>query len=124
VTDSGKPGGIVPEIDPKLGERFARAFMRQEWSSVSALLQDDIAFQGVTPAQVWEASSAGDLMDRVFAQWREPVDDIYEVISIVADRVGDRNKVVYRFRIRKPTGDYICEETAYYDAVDGKISRL
>ena len=36
----------------------------------------------------------------------------------------DRHRVVYRFRVRNPDGDHVCEQTAYYDADAGKITKL
>jgi hypothetical protein len=35
-----------------------------------------------------------------------------------------RNRVVYRFRARKPDGDYVCEQTAHYDEAKGRITNL
>jgi len=32
--------------------------------------------------------------------------------------------VVYRFRLRNPDGDYVCEQTAYYDEAKGRITNL
>lgn len=114
----------MPSIDSALGMRFADAFLHKNWPEIATVLNPDVVFQGLTPGKAWDATSAGDLVDRVFSQWREPADDVYEVLDMSTDVVGDRNKVVYRFKIRKPSGDYICEETAYFDAEAGRITRL
>ncbi len=64
------------------------------------------------------------LIDTVFTQWFGPTVDIYEIIDIATDRIADRHRVVYRFRVRKDEDDYVCEQTAYFDEVDGKIVTL
>jgi hypothetical protein len=60
----------------------------------------------------------------VFSRWFEPSDDIYEVLDIVTGQVLNRHRVVYRFRVRNPDGDYVCEQTAYYDADADTITKL
>jgi hypothetical protein len=52
------------------------------------------------------------------------MDDIYETTDIASDRIADRHRVVYRFRVRRDEDDYVCEQTAYFDEVDGKIVTL
>jgi len=37
---------------------------------------------------------------------------------------GNRQRVVYRFRVRNPGGDYVCEQTAYYDTDEDRITKL
>ncbi len=107
-----------------VGERFAAALLAKDWGGVMALLDPAIDFRGLTPGQPWEAKTPDDLVEQVFTHWFEPSDDIYEVLDISAGQIVDRQRVVYRFRIRNPGGDYVCEQTAYYDADADKITKL
>ena len=107
-----------------VGERFAAALLAKDWDRVMALLDPAVDFRGLTPGQPWEAESPGDPVGQVFTRWFEPSDDIYEVIDISTGQIEDRQRVVYRFRVRNPDGDYVCEQTAYYDADADKITKL
>jgi hypothetical protein len=107
-----------------VGERFAAAPLAKVWGGVMALLDPAIDFRGLTPGQPWEAKTPDDLVEQVFTHWFEPSDDIYEVLGISAGQIVDRQRVVYRFRVRNPGGDYACEQMAYYDADADKITKL
>ena len=107
-----------------VGERFAAALLAKDWDGVTAVLDPAIDFRGLTPGQPWEAKTPEDLVQQVFSRWFEPSDDIYEVLDISAGQVLDRHRVVYRFRVRNPDGDYVCEQTAYYDADADTITTL
>jgi hypothetical protein len=106
------------------GERFARAFLAKDWNGVATLLDPQVDFRGLTPGRAWEASTAEDLIQQVLSRWIEPSDDVYEVIDVAADRIADRWRVVYRFRVRNPSGDFVCEQTAYYDMDGTRIIKL
>jgi hypothetical protein len=106
------------------GERFAAALLAKDWDGVTAVLDPAIDFRGLTPGQPWEAKTPEDLVQHVFSRWFEPSDDIYEVLDISTGQVLDRHRVVYRFRVRNPDGDYLCEQTAYYDADADTITKL
>ena len=107
-----------------VGERFAAALLAKDWDGVTAVLDPAIDFRGLTPGQPWEAKTADDLVQQVFSRWFEPSDDIYEVLDISTGQVLNRHRVVYRFRVRNPDGDYVCEQTAYYDADPDTITKL
>jgi hypothetical protein len=106
------------------GERFAAALPAKDWDGVAAVLDPAIDFRGLTPGQPWEAKTPHDLVQQVLSRWFEPSDDIYDVLDVSTGRIVDRHRVVYRFRVRNPDGDYVCEQTAYYDAGAGKITKL
>jgi hypothetical protein len=107
-----------------VGERFAAALLAKDWDGVRAILDPAIDFRALTPGQPWEAKSPDDLVKDVFSQWLEPSDDIYEILDVSTGQVVDRHRVVYRFRVRNPDGDYVCEQTAYYDTDADKITKL
>ena len=110
--------------DVLVGERFAQALLAKDWTRVEGAVDPGIDFRALTPGRPWEATTRKDLIEEVFQQWFGPSDDIYEILSISADRVAGRNRAVYRFRLRNPDGDYVCEQTAYYDAAEGRITNL
>ena len=107
-----------------VGGAFAEALLAKEWVHLESLLSSEIDFRGLTPRKQWEASTAKGLIDTVFAQWFGPTVAIYEIIDIATDRITDRQRVVYRFRVHKEECDYVCEQTAYFDEIDGKIVTL
>lgn len=116
--------GMMETAESVVGRAFAEALLAKDWARLKSLLDDEIDFRGLTPGRPWEASSAKDLIGTVFTQWFEPTDDICETIAITTDSITDRQKVVYRFRVRNPQDDYVCEQTAYYDETGGKIVKL
>ena len=107
-----------------LGEQFARSLLAKDWDGVAAVLAPDVDFRGLTPGRPWEGSASAAVIEDVFKQWFEPGDDVYEVLDIASDRVVDRERVVYRARIRNSGGDFVCEQTAYYDSADDRITKL
>jgi hypothetical protein len=110
--------------DAAVGDRFARSLLAKDWASIAGVLGADIDFRGLTPGRQWEAHTRDEVIDGVFKQWFEPSDEIYEVLDVASDRVVDRGRVVYRARIRNPDGDFVCEQTAYYDTEDDRITKL
>lgn len=118
---AGVVGGVVIA---EVGERFAAALMAKDWEGVMAVLDPAVDFRGLTPGRQWEAKTPGDLVEQVFSQWFEPADDIYQVLDVSTGQVVGRQRVVYRFRVRNPGGDYVCEQTAYFDTDAGRIAKL
>ena len=107
-----------------VGGAFAEALLSKEWGHLESLLSSEVDFRGLTPRKQWEASTPKDLIDTVFSQWFGPTVDICEIIDIATDRIVDRHRVVYRFRVHGDEDDYVCEQTAYFDEADGKIVTL
>jgi hypothetical protein len=110
--------------EASVGERFVQALLAKDWTRVDSAVDPEIDFRALTPGRPWEATTRKDLVEGVFQRWFGPSDDIYEIVDISTDRVEGRNRVVYRFRLRNSDGDYVCEQTAYYDAAEGRITNL
>jgi hypothetical protein len=91
---------------------------------VDSAVDPEIDFRALTPGRPWEATTRKGLVEEVFQQCFKPSDDIYEITDISTARVVGRNRVVYRFRLRNPDGDYVCEQTAYDDEAKGRITNL
>ena len=107
-----------------IGERFAEALLARDWEGVKAVLDPAVEFRGMTPNRVWEAGTAEDAIREVFSHWYETSDDAYQVLDISAGHVEDRQRVVYRYRLRDPEGEYVAEQTAYFDTDAGRITKL
>jgi hypothetical protein len=107
-----------------IGERFAAALLARDWAGVQAVLDPAVDFRGLTPGRAWEATTAADAVNQVFSQWYECRDDAYEVLDIATGQVEGRQRVVYRYRLRDVDGEYVAEQTAYFDAEAGRITKL
>jgi hypothetical protein len=107
-----------------IGESFAAALLARDWDGVKAVLDPAVDFRAMTPGRFWEASSADQAVAEVFSQWYETRDDAYEVLDIAAGQVSDRQRVVYRYRLRGTRGEYVAEQTAYFDTAEGRITQL
>jgi hypothetical protein len=114
----------MTSVVPSVGERFVQALLDKDWTRVEGAVDPEIDFRALTPGKQWEATTRKDLIEGVFEQWFGSRVEIYETLAISTDRVVDRNRVVYRFRARNPDGDYVCEQTAYYDEAKGRITNL
>jgi hypothetical protein len=110
--------------DVAVGERFVQALLAKDWTRVGSSVDPKIDFRALTPGMPWEATTRKELIEEVFQQWFGPSDEIYEILAISTDRVVGRNRAVYRFRLRNPDGNYVCEQTAYYDQAEGRITNL
>jgi hypothetical protein len=106
------------------GERFAQALLAKDWTRVEGIVDPEIDFRALTPGGQWEATTRKDLIEGVFERWFGPSVEICEILAISTDRVVGRNRVAYRFRVRNPDGDHVCEQTAYYDEARGRITNL
>lgn len=115
---------VMTSPDVSVGERFVRALLAKDWTRVDSAVDPEIDFRALTPGRPWEATTRKDLVEAVFQQWFGPSVEIYEILAISTDRVADRNRVVYRFRARRPDGACVCEQTAYYDQAKGRITNL
>jgi len=111
-------------VDISVGERFVDALLAKDWPRLETVLDPEVDMRALTPGQPWEATGTTALVEEVFSHWFGPTDDIYEVLDVATDRIADRHRVIYRFRVRTPDGDHLCEQTAYYDEVDGRITKL
>jgi hypothetical protein len=105
------------------GERFARALRAKDRTALHRLLAERFDFQGLTPGRHWQATSSRQAVDEIIlARWFGPDDHIEQLCSISTDRVGDREHVAYRLRVRNLDGEFLVEQQAYYAAEAGRIT--
>jgi hypothetical protein len=110
---------------PHPGEQFARALAAKDSERLLALLAPNVDFKAMTPSRFWEAGSAREVVDGVMlGHWFEPGDRIDAIESIEHDRVADRQRVGYRFRVSNQDGAFVVEQQAYFAVEDDRIAWL
>jgi hypothetical protein len=108
-----------------IGERFARAIAAKDAPALRRLLAPQVDFRALTPGRFWEADSAAEVVDEVIlGHWFESTDRIEAVEAIENDRVVDRERVGYRFRVRNADGPFLVEQQAYLGVEDDAITWL
>ena len=106
------------------GEAFARAVAAGDRESLSKLLAPELAFRALTPSRFWESESAGEVVETMLATWFGGERHIDAVEHIECDRVGDLERVGYRFRATTPDGATTVEQQAYLAVDGGRITSL
>lgn len=107
------------------GERFARALADKDAAQLKALLRPDVDFRAMTPGKFWEGTDADTLVDEtMLGTWFDPERQITEILAIETDSVGSLDRVGYRFKVRRPDGEFIVEQQAYLETQGDKISWL
>lgn len=106
-----------------LGTDFAKAMATKDHDALRALLHPEVDFRAMTPARFWEAESPDDAI-AAFDFWFKPSDDIEGVDSVETDAFADRERVAYRFRVRRDNELNLVEQQAYISERDGRIGWL
>jgi hypothetical protein len=112
--------GLVPE-QGTLGGAFARALAAKDFARIAELMDPQIDFRGLTPSRYWEAGDPETLITAVLRQWFKDADEIEALELLETDAFADRERVGYRFSVRKPDGRFLIEQQAYLSARDGRI---
>ena len=105
-----------------LGEQFARAFAHKDWDTVRNLLTDDVDFRALTPRRFWEANTPDEVVEGALRVWIDESEHVTSVLSVDTDRVVDRARVGYRFRVASDVGETDLEQQVYYETAGGRIS--
>ena len=108
-----------------MGERFARALAATDRAGLLATLAPDLEFRGLTPRRAWSAETAVEVVDDiVFGTWFAPPKVIEALESVATGLVAQRGSVIYRLLIDGDGRPMVCEQHAYYEVADGRISWL
>jgi hypothetical protein len=108
-----------------IGERFARALADKDAAELKTLLRSDVDFRAMTPGKFWEPSGVDAIVDEtMLGTWFAPDRQITEVLAVDSDRVGSLDRVGYRFKVRRPDGEFVIEQQAYLETQDSQISWL
>jgi hypothetical protein len=109
----------------RLGERFAQALADKDAAGLKALLRSDVDFRAMTPGKFWEATDVDVIVDEtMLGTWFEPQRRITEVLAIESDSIGEMDRVGYRFKVKRPEGEFVIEQQAYYETDGEQISWL
>ncbi|GAB3772731.1 hypothetical protein FB382_002799 [Nocardioides ginsengisegetis] len=111
--------------EEKAGTAFARALVAKDRDAVLEVLAPDLDFRGVTPGRAWEAGSAEAFVDEILlGTWFSPEKTFDSLEDVRTAEVAHRHSVTYRMRLTLPEGPHVCEQHAYYEVTDGRISWL
>jgi hypothetical protein len=106
-----------------IGERFARALAEKDAAQLKALLGSDVDFRAMTPGKFWEPIGVDAIVDEtMLGTWFTSERQITEILNIDTDRVGSLDRVGYRFKVRRPDGDFVIEQQAYLESDGDTIS--
>lgn len=107
--------------EPDLGRAFAEAFAAKDFPRVSALLDPQVSFRGLTPNRAWEASSALAVVEEILSAWLEDSDLIDELLEVETGDFADRRHVSYSLRGHNQNGPFVVEQHAYFTENEGRI---
>ncbi len=108
-----------------VGSRYVAALAAKETEALLGIFASEVRFRGMTPGRFWEGSSPADVVEDVLYQWFEPDDIVEAVEHVEVGKLVDRQRVVYRFRVRTADTVYRVEQCAYFDLDDdGRVSRM
>jgi hypothetical protein len=124
-------GGTVPDVaiegvhrmPTTLAEQFARAVATKDHAGLRSALCDRLDFRAMTPNRMWEAEDADGVVEAINC-WFGDEDVIESVEAVAVDEFADRQRVGYRFRVRRADGDHLVEQQAYLSSHDGQIAWL
>lgn len=107
-----------------LGERFAITLAAKNSDALVAMFGDPLDFQALTPGRHWSATDGRQLVDDVIlGRWFGPDDVIESLDDVLTGRVGSREHVGYRLRVRRDGLPYAVEQQLYYDAdTEGRMT--
>jgi hypothetical protein len=100
------------------------AIVAKDADAIASALDPAIDFRGMTPSREWRATTPEGVVEIVLGSWFEPQDRVREVLDVETLAIADRHRLRYRFRVESPDGEYFVEQQAYFDALDGRITRM
>jgi hypothetical protein len=106
-----------------LAEQFAHAVATKDHAGLRSALCARLDFRAMTPNRVWEAEDADGVVEAISC-WFGDEDVIESVETVAVDEFADRQRVGYRFRVRRADGDHLVEQQAYLTPHDGQIAWL
>ena len=104
-----------------LGTQFAEALAAKDFDVIATLLHTEIDFRGMTPRKHWEAHDPDAVIGGILRSWFDDDDHIVALVHLDTDAFADRERVGYRFRVRRADGTYLVEQQAYLEVRDGRI---
>ncbi len=141
------PNALTSSAGADLGTSFVEALVRGDFDSMRSMLHPDVRFRGLSPHKFLKASRSDPIggVIRAFRLWfyeGEGFDGDHPeellLCSVMPYGDGGRFKLSYRIREKSremseffrseytaeiaDDADWVVEQEAYYDVVDGKIA--
>ena len=108
-----------------VGERFARALAAKDEAQLKALLRPGLDFRAMTPTRFWESTDPEEIVDAtLLGMWFTPEREIVSLLAVDQDASGPVDRVGYRLLVRRPDGDFVVEQQAYYQSEGDSITWL
>ncbi|HEY7658998.1 MAG TPA: hypothetical protein VIC58_00200 [Actinomycetota bacterium] len=107
-----------------LARTFVRSVAAKDRDALTSVLDGEIDFRGLTPSFEWRARTPDEVAEIVFGSWFEPHDHVQEVLDVGTKTIADRHHVRYVFRVESQGELYLVEQQGYFDAPDGRITRM
>jgi ketosteroid isomerase-like protein len=105
--------------------RYVTALADKDTEALLGIFASEVSFRGMTPGRFWDVNSPAEIVENVLYQWFEPDDIVEAVEHVEVGKLVDRQRVVYRFRVRTANKVYRVEQCAYFDLDDdGRVSRM
>jgi hypothetical protein len=111
--------------DLELGRAFALSLSSKDFPAIERLLHPNITFRALTPGKaryLWESHKPDLVVSEILKNWFEETDHIESLLKLDLDRVGDQNRVAYKFSVTNSDGKFEIEQQAYFSVTEGKIS--
>ena len=117
--------GFMTPTATQVGERFAQALAAKDATALKALLAPGVDFRAMTPTRFWEATDPDEIVDEdLLGMWFSPEREIVSLLAVDHDASGPVERVGYRLHVRRPDGDFVVEQQAYYQSEGERISWL
>src|SRR3954451_9628307 len=110
-------------MDTSLGENFGRALAAKDHHRLRQLLHPTLDFRAMTPARVWEGTTADDVVAALNV-WFDDGDVIEGIDLLETGAFADRQRVGDRLRVRNDDGQNLVEQQAYLSELEGRIGWL
>jgi hypothetical protein len=108
----------------ELARAFVDGLATKDRDLLVSALDPAIDFRGLTPSYDWRATSPDEVVEVVLGSWFEPQDHVREVLDVRTAPFADRHHLTYRLRVENADGMHLVEQQAYFDAPDGRITRM
>jgi hypothetical protein len=108
-----------------IGVRFAKALAARNDETLKRVLAEKVDFRGMTPDQVWEASTADEVVDDVLlGSWFPAGLQPEGLDSLGTSMIGRRERVGCRVHATDAQGSYEAELQAFLTVEDDRITWL
>ena len=122
-----RPAQAPFAVDEAPATAFVDALAQRDFVALEATLSSAVNFRALLPSGSLELQGAATVAERLSAWFG--ASERFEVQEASAQRVVDRTRIQYRFRLRPhpfvpESGWHVIEQVAFCEVADGKIAML